>query len=72
MPPKPKFTPEEVTAAALALAKIVYCAIGALVSVGSPVRAAGHLMRGTLHLGFLAAALGVRTYQEYAVPRATG
>mgnify|MGYP004520537217 CR=1 FL=1 len=51
---------------AMAVAKAGFCGGATLVDAFRPARRAQHLLRGTLHIGFIASALGARTYQEYA------
>lgn len=49
-----------------AVAKAGACMIAALVAMPDPPRAAAHALRGALHLGVVAAALGFAPYREYA------
>lgn len=53
-----------------AVAKAGACLAAALVALPRPERAAGHVLRGALHVGVVAAALGFAPYREYAEPRA--
>jgi succinoglycan biosynthesis protein ExoM len=57
-----------------ALAKLTWCFALALVTLPARRRSVSALLRGMLHLGFLASALGVRTYAEYgaAQPATSG
>lgn len=57
----------ELSAATVATtaAKFAFCMGAAAAFAPSPRRRSDYLMRGTLHLGFLASAFGRNTYQEY-------
>jgi len=49
-----------------AVAKAGACLIAALVALPRPAHSAAHALRGALHLGVVAAALGFAPYREYA------
>lgn len=55
-----------------AVAKASWCSMRALLALAYPTRAAGHLLRGSLHLGVVGAALGMAPYREYANSEAAG
>jgi succinoglycan biosynthesis protein ExoM len=55
-------------AALLALAKLAFSLVRAVVSFPSTRRAADHALRGMLHLGVVAASLGAAPYREYHKP----
>jgi succinoglycan biosynthesis protein ExoM len=48
-----------------AVAKVAYCFGRAGLAIPRPHRAAGHLLRGTLHVGYLASLFGKSIYEEY-------
>jgi succinoglycan biosynthesis protein ExoM len=50
----------------VAAAKLGYCMGRALISLPRPVSSAGHFLRGMLHAGVIASALGAGLYKEYA------
>lgn len=54
--------------ASLAVIKAGYCAIGAFLTLWSPVRWRANLIRGALHVGVVARALGARDLQLYGAP----
>jgi succinoglycan biosynthesis protein ExoM len=49
-----------------AVAKALGCMVFAFLALGDPVRWRGNALRGALHLGVVASALGVPLYREYA------
>lgn len=49
----------------LAIPKIGYCMARAALAAPRPGRAAEHLLRGALHVGYLTSLFGRRTYEEY-------
>jgi len=53
------------TIAVSASAKVIYCALGALLSL-STVNRVARALRGSLHLGVLASAIGASLYEEYS------
>lgn len=55
--------------ATAALAKLGWCLLRAALSAVRRETAAAWLLRGMLHAGVLASALGARAYREYAPPR---
>jgi succinoglycan biosynthesis protein ExoM len=57
--------------AALAAVKAGYCALGALLTLWSPVRWRGNVIRGALHAGVIARALGARDLELYGGPART-
>ncbi|MFT3729342.1 MAG: glycosyltransferase family 2 protein [Terricaulis sp.] len=54
--------------AALSVAKASYCAAAALLTAWSPLRSRRNLIRGALHVGALAKALGARDLVMYGAP----
>jgi succinoglycan biosynthesis protein ExoM len=52
----------------LAAVKVGYCAGGALLTLWSPVRWRANLIRGALHVGVIARALGARDLELYGTP----
>ena len=51
-----------------AAAKVLYCSAASLANAFRPADRNRHLLRATLHLGFIVSSLGGRTYREYGSP----
>ncbi len=54
------------------LAKAAYCIVGAALNLAYPTRRANFVLRGSLHVGVAASALGMSPYIEYSDQNVTG